>query len=68
MVRRWSATVDRRWPSLTGGRAVPTPRGTTHVVTRGILMIRCQVAGTRYCSAEVAENVRWQYEVAMAGQ
>ncbi|GJZ57283.1 hypothetical protein Tco_0612777, partial [Tanacetum coccineum] len=44
------------------------PRGTTQVVTRGILMIKFQVAGMRYCSYEVAENFRWQYEVAMHGQ
>ncbi|GJT32737.1 hypothetical protein Tco_0923156 [Tanacetum coccineum] len=37
---------------------VQRPRGTTQVVTRGILMIKCQVAGTRYYS----------YEVAMDGQ
>ncbi|GJW13444.1 retrovirus-related pol polyprotein from transposon TNT 1-94 [Tanacetum coccineum] len=37
-----------------GDGTVPTPRGTTQVVTRGILMIRCQVAGTRYCSSDVA--------------
>ncbi|GJW25779.1 hypothetical protein Tco_0039590 [Tanacetum coccineum] len=42
-----------------GDGIVPTPRGTTQVVTRGILMIRCQVAGMRYCSSEVA-GTRWQ--------
>ncbi|GJU98307.1 hypothetical protein Tco_1327578 [Tanacetum coccineum] len=39
-------TVDR-WSgggSGIGDGTVPTPRGTTQVVTRGILMIRCQVA------------------------
>ncbi|GJX47535.1 hypothetical protein Tco_0272725, partial [Tanacetum coccineum] len=49
VVRRWSAAVDRRWPPLTatvdrwwsgdGAGTVITPRGTTQVVTRGILMI-----------------------------
>ncbi|GJW10379.1 hypothetical protein Tco_1576206 [Tanacetum coccineum] len=48
MVRRWSATVDRRWLPLTatvdrwsgeGAGTVITSRGTTQVVTRGILMI-----------------------------
>ncbi|GKF73117.1 hypothetical protein Tco_0219449, partial [Tanacetum coccineum] len=52
--------VDRHWPPLTaivdrwsgggsgdGAETVITPRGTTQVVTHGILMIGCQVAGTR---------------------
>ncbi|GJZ53473.1 hypothetical protein Tco_0608358 [Tanacetum coccineum] len=59
---------------MTAGR----PRGTTQVVTRGttndwyeVVFIRgCMyevlfIRGDRY---EVAGNVRWQYEVAAAGQ
>ncbi|GJR82476.1 hypothetical protein Tco_0153261 [Tanacetum coccineum] len=77
MVDRWLTTVDPRPPPLIGGPVVAPvtagkPRGTTQVVTRDLLMIRCQVEGTRYCSSkvqyEVAENVRWQYEVATDGQ
>ncbi|GKB30124.1 hypothetical protein Tco_0869525 [Tanacetum coccineum] len=39
----------------------------------GRLEYRCEqsfkgLEGTRYCSYEVAENFRWQYEVAMDGQ
>ncbi|GKC73795.1 hypothetical protein Tco_1119678 [Tanacetum coccineum] len=49
---------------VTAGR----PRGTTRVVTRGTTNYWYEVAGTRYCSYEVARNVRWQYEVAAAGQ
>ncbi|GJY05954.1 hypothetical protein Tco_0371894 [Tanacetum coccineum] len=46
------------------------PRGTTQVVTRGLLMIRWQVRGTVHprWQYEVAENVKWQYEVATDGQ
>ncbi|GKF18549.1 hypothetical protein Tco_0063467, partial [Tanacetum coccineum] len=51
MVGRWLTTVDRRLPPLTDGPMVAPvtagkPHGTTQVVTRGLLMIRCQVAGT----------------------
>ncbi|GKA88792.1 hypothetical protein Tco_1281133 [Tanacetum coccineum] len=80
MLRRWSddgssplTAVGHRCPPLTGGLVVAPmtagrPCGTTQVVTCGILMIKCQVAGMRYCSYEVAENFRWQYEVAIDGQ
>ncbi|GKD50827.1 hypothetical protein Tco_1279803, partial [Tanacetum coccineum] len=58
------------------------PRGTTQVVTRGTINDWYEVAGTGYfievaCTGvrvirggryEVAWNVRWQYEVAAAGQ
>ncbi|GKC36230.1 putative reverse transcriptase domain-containing protein, partial [Tanacetum coccineum] len=42
----------------------------THHLYKGLKtkQKRCQVASTRYCSSEVAENVRWQYEVATDGQ
>ncbi|GJV62255.1 hypothetical protein Tco_1468355 [Tanacetum coccineum] len=43
-------TRQKQLAQVTAGK----PRGTTQVVTRGLLMIRCQVAGTRYCSSEVA--------------
>ncbi|GJY95759.1 hypothetical protein Tco_0512120 [Tanacetum coccineum] len=71
-VDRWLTTVDRRPPSLTGGPVVAPvtagkPRGTTQVVTRGLLMIRCQVAGTRYCSSEVAVRGGRECQVAVRG-
>nr|GEV16460.1 hypothetical protein [Tanacetum cinerariifolium] len=49
---RWLATVDRRWLPLTSGstmvlvmalRSAGRPRGTIQVVTRGILIIGCQI-------------------------
>ncbi|GJW45162.1 hypothetical protein Tco_1518826 [Tanacetum coccineum] len=68
----WLTTIDRRLPPLTGGLVVAPimagkPRGTTHVVTRGLLMIRCQVAGTRYCSSEVAIRGGRECQVAVRG-
>ncbi|GKA17142.1 hypothetical protein Tco_0696979 [Tanacetum coccineum] len=35
---------------------------------KGFKTMGKNVAGTRYCSSEMAGNVRWQYEVAAAGQ
>ncbi|GKB13144.1 hypothetical protein Tco_0847067 [Tanacetum coccineum] len=64
--------VDRRsdGDSGDGDETVPTPRGTTQVVTRGLLIIVCrcgryEVRGTVHVrwQYEVAENVRCQYEV-----
>ncbi|GKB88026.1 hypothetical protein Tco_0960298 [Tanacetum coccineum] len=75
--RRWSAAVDRRWPPLTaavdwwsgGGsgddaETMITPRGTTQVVTRGILLIRVRgnvhrIAGTMFLEGYVACSHRW---------
>ncbi|GJX79891.1 hypothetical protein Tco_0328040 [Tanacetum coccineum] len=48
-----------------GDGTVPTPRGTTQAVTHGILMIRCQVAGMRYCSSEVAVRGGRECQVAV---
>ncbi|GKE90360.1 hypothetical protein Tco_1567835 [Tanacetum coccineum] len=64
---RWSATIDRRWPPLTAtihhrwqpltggsGDGVETagrPRGTTQVVTRGVLIISAGVTGSGYEAA-----------------
>ncbi|GJZ93266.1 hypothetical protein Tco_0665331 [Tanacetum coccineum] len=52
VVRRWSTAVDQ-W----SGGGLTVVRGTVHM--------RWQVRGGRY---EVVGNVRWQYEVAAAGQ
>ncbi|GKE26184.1 hypothetical protein Tco_1441568, partial [Tanacetum coccineum] len=75
-VDRWSGgglpplTAVDRWSGGGSGDddgIVPTPRGTTQVVTRGILMIRCQVASTRYCSSEVAVRGGRECPVAVRG-
>ncbi|GJU80114.1 hypothetical protein Tco_1282479 [Tanacetum coccineum] len=54
-------TAVDRWSCGGSGDSdgiVPTPRGTTQVVTRGILMIRCQVAGTRYLLSSMGREER----------
>ncbi|GJX90949.1 hypothetical protein Tco_0344275 [Tanacetum coccineum] len=72
VVRRWSAAVDRRWPPLTGGcygdGTLLTPRGTTLVVTRGILMIECQIAGKYEVQTDMSiRGMRWQAKVSVRG-
>ncbi|GKF60389.1 hypothetical protein Tco_0177175, partial [Tanacetum coccineum] len=83
MVRQWSAAVDRRWPPLTatvdrwsgggsddGDGTVPTPCGTTQVVTRGKLIVKIVgldmwqvgIRGTRYYSFGY-EVVVWQWRL-----
>ncbi|GKF52572.1 hypothetical protein Tco_0159482 [Tanacetum coccineum] len=71
-VDQWLTTVDHRPAPLTGGLVVALvtagkPRGTTQVVTRGLLKIRCQVAGTRYCLSEVAVRGGRECQVAVRG-
>ncbi|GJT81340.1 hypothetical protein Tco_1055682 [Tanacetum coccineum] len=66
-------TVDRRsgGDSGDGNGTVPTPRGTTQVVTRGLLIIVCRCR--RYevqtdMSADMSvRGTRWQAEVLVRG-
>ncbi|GKB41173.1 hypothetical protein Tco_0886115 [Tanacetum coccineum] len=87
--RRWSTAVDRRWPPLTatvdrwfgggsndGDGIVPTPCGTTQVVTRGKLIVKIAgldrwqvgIRGTRYCSFGYEVAVwQWQLRASVRG-